>query len=194
MLRMNDFVEVESGTPQFRIAETADSAAPVYTFYSQGDLEDDLKGVSNKGAANKQIRTFDNVKTLAPGEVVFSLLSGVAAIIQPAHAGYLLTQNYAVLLPSRAIDPRYLVYVLNEDRYVKRQLHIGQQGSITMKFTMKQLDDLRLPALPSLERQECIGDLYLNQLKLEALKKRVSELETVYVLESMRKAGQPWTS
>ena len=44
MLRIHDVVNVVSGTPQFRIAETLDPAAPVYKFYSQADLELDLKG------------------------------------------------------------------------------------------------------------------------------------------------------
>lgn len=194
MLRIHDVVNVVSGTPQFRIAETLDPAAPVYKFYSQADLELDLKGLSTDAPAGKQVRTFDNVRLLAAGEIVFSLISGMAAVVQPARNGRLLTQNYAVLYPSQAIDGRYLVYLLNESQLVRRQLYIGQQGSITIKFSMRQLGDLNLPALPPLEMQKCIGDLYFSQLKLEALKKRVSELETAFVLESMRKAEQSWTS
>ena len=190
MINLCDAVEVSSGTPQFRIAESSDAAAPVYTFYSQADLEDDRTAPMARKELKKQIRTFDQVSTVSTGEVVFSLLSGTAAVVQSDHDGYLITQNYAVLAPSKALDARYLVYLLNENPQIKRQMHLGQQGSVTMKYTLRQLYDLKLPDLPSLGKQECIGELYLSQLRLAALKKRSSELETSLVLAAIREADQ----
>lgn len=192
MVYLRDCVELSSGTPQFRISESADAAAPIYYFYAQSDLEDDLKGLIAPGAQSvrRQIRTFDAVCTASEGEVVFSLLSGTAAIVGTAHQGYVLTQNYVVLSPSKDLDPRYLVYLLNESRWVRRQLRQGQQGSITMKYTIKQLNTLGLPPLPSLEKQGVVGELYLNQLKLDALRKRASELDTALVLGTIREASQ----
>lgn len=190
MTPLCDVVNVTGGTPQFRIIEDLRPTAPVYFFYSQADLEDDLKGFASSCEVRKQIQTSDAVVTALAGDVVFSLISGTAAIVGPGHEGYLLTQNYAVLDPSPALDPRYLVYVLNEGRTVKHQLHRGKQGSITMKYTLKQLKDLNLSELPSKERQALVGEVYLDQLKLKALKQHVIDLEATLALETLRKVAR----
>ena len=140
--------------------------------------------------ARKQIRTFDEVITTSVGDVVFSLLSGKAAIVQKDHDGLLLTQNYVRLVPLDVLNADYLVYLLNEDQSIRHQLRISQQGSITMKYTLKQLRELRFPVLPSLERQQLIGETYLNQLKLDTLRKRAAELETALVLGKIKEAVQ----
>lgn len=59
-----------------------------------------------------------------------------------------------------------------------------------MKYTLKQLRELRFPVLPSLERQQLIGETYLNQLKLDTLRKRAAELETALVLGKIKEAVQ----
>lgn len=187
-------VKVISGTPQFRITETLDGDAPTYCFYSQSDLEADLRNLPSAQHTRKTIKTFDKVITISAGEVVFSLLSGDASIVRIERSGYLLTQNYAKLIPLRNVDAHYLVYVLNEDRSVRRQLRMGRQGSATVKYTLAQLNSLNLPPFPSREKQGLIGRLYFNQLELEARKERASRLETAIVLETIRKANQPWTN
>ena len=65
---------------------------------------------------------------------------------------------------------------------------MGCQGSITFKFTLKQLRGLNLPQLPPCEKQGLIGELYLNQLRLDACRKRAADLETALVLGMVREA------
>lgn len=190
MVPISNIVELVSGTPQFRIAETLNDGAPVYYFYAQSDIEEDLTGLSAKVANRRQIKTFDAVNTVLTGDVVFSLISGKAAMVQAVHSGYLFTQNYVVLIPSVRIDSRYLVYMLNENREVGRQLQSGKQGSATFKYTIRQLSALMIPCLPPKEKQGVIGELYFSQIRLNALRKRASELETTLVLEKIRKADQ----
>ena len=190
MTPITSIVEFVSGTPQFRIMEDGSGFAPAYYFYSQANLEDDLKSMHASYANEKQIRTFDSVRTTSAGSVVFSLLSGIAAIVQPEHGGYLLTQNYVTLVPSDDIDSRYLVYLINENRHIRRQLRMGQQGSTILKYTLRQLNDLEVPRIPPIERQRLIGRLYADQLKLDALKKRASDFETALTLETIREAEQ----
>lgn len=191
MVPLNEVVSFVSGTPQFRIAESADAAAPTYFYYGQADLDEDLKGIPSLGATPKTLRTSDDVVTTAIGDVIFSLLSGTAAIVRPEHDGYLLTQNYVKLVPSDGLDKRYLAYLLNEDRQIRYQLRIGCQGSITLKYTLGQVKGLRLPSLPSLGKQRLIGELYLSQLRLDACRKRAVDLETTLVLGIIREAALP---
>jgi hypothetical protein len=191
MMKMMEIAELKSGTPQFRITESEDSAAPVYFFFGQSEMEDDLTGVETPSGTRKQIRTFDNVGTLESGDLVFSLISGRATIVRSCHEGYLYTQNYVKLLPIPVIDAGYLTYMLNEDANIKRQLQSSQQGSVTLKFTIRQLSDLVFPVLPSVEKQRVIGKLYFNQLRLAALKKKVATAETTLVIEKLKEANNP---
>lgn len=189
-MRLHALVEIESGTPQFRIKESLSKTAQTYSFYGQTNLEGDLAGISTPAEAGKQVRTEDNVTTLHAGDLVFSLISGKAAIVNAEHSGYLLTQNYIRLNPSEMVDAKYLAYLLNEDADIKRQLTLGQQGSSVMKFTVKQLSELEFSTLPSLEKQALIGNLYFNGLKLESLKKQRASLETLLLKEMIKKAVQ----
>lgn len=186
MKRLEGVVEFVSGSPQFRIKEVFDYNAPLYTYYGQQDMEDDLVGMDSHGSDSKQVRTFDKVNTLCQGDVVFSLISGKSAIVGEIHQGYLYTQNYVKLVPNDKVDSKYLVYLLNEDTCMKKQLQMGLQGSQVLKYTLKQVKELEVTALPTIDRQRMIGELYFNQLRLEALRNRAANLETIVVLEKLR--------
>lgn len=190
-MRMIEFAELNSGTPQFRIQESLDVDAPTYSFFGQLEMEDGLIGIETLDVRRKQIRTSDNVSTLTSGDLVFSLISGKASIVRSFHNGYLLTQNYVKLTPAITIDAEYLAYMLNEDVEIKRQLQSTSQGSVTMKFTIRQLSDLSFPVPPPLEKQQMIGELYFNQLRLTALKKRVADAETALLVNKLKEAGKP---
>ena len=45
MVKVTEFITFESGSPQFRIKETVDKAAPLYFFYGQNELENDLSQI-----------------------------------------------------------------------------------------------------------------------------------------------------
>jgi Type I restriction modification DNA specificity domain. len=189
MRRLEDMVEFVSGSPQFRIKETSDEKAPLYSYYGQPNLEADLVGIDSNGIDDKQVRTFDKVNTLCQGDVVFSLISGKSTIVGVKHQGYLYTQNFVKLVDGKKIDSKYLVFLLNEDQSIKKQFQMGLQGSQVLKYTLKQVKELELPDLPKLDRQRMIGELYFNQLRLEALRTRAANSETTIVLEKIREAS-----
>lgn len=186
MKRLENIVEVISGSPQFRIKEIFDNEALLYTYYSQSNMENDLVGIDINIVNKKQVRTFDKVNTLDKGDVVFSLISGKASIVSDKHQGYLYTQNYVKLVTNEKIYSKYLVYLLNKNTSIKRQFQIGLQGSTVLKYTLKQLKELEIPDFPTIKEQKIIGELYFNQLRLKALKNRVADLETTLVLEKLK--------
>lgn len=189
MVKVTEFITFESGSPQFRIKETVDKAASLYFFYGQNELENDLSQIEMNQSETKSIRTFDPVLTVAEGDIVFSLISGKAAIVGKNHAGFLITQNYLRLVVDTPVIPSYIVYLLNEDLSIKHQFQLSLQGSSTLKYTVKQVKELRLPALPTIERQSLIGKLYLKQLHLEALQKHLIELKTKRLLFQLKEAS-----
>lgn len=192
MPKMEEVAELKGGISQLRIREALTDGAPTYFFYGQPELETDLAGIStaDNGGGAKQIRTLDKVSVLTSGAVAFSLISGKAAVVGAAHDGYILTQNFVKLTPRSSVDPFYLAYLLNENADVRHQLLSGQQGSATLRFTVKQLSAVLLPDFPSLEVQSVIGELYFNQLKLNALKKHQADLGTALVLGKIK--GVRW--
>lgn len=182
MHKLTDYAELLGGIPQFRIVETVSGRAPLYNVFGQNDLLEDLFGVESQKKDSKVIRTTEQVTTLSTGNIIFSLISGTACIVSEKHKRYLYTQNYIKISPDSSIDPKFLIYLLNEEEMVRKQLHFGLQGSTTLKYTLKQLKCLDLPMLPSLEKQRLIGDVYLKQLKVQALKCREAKAETKVVL------------
>ncbi|AET67552.1 hypothetical protein Desor_1929 [Desulfosporosinus orientis DSM 765] len=190
MIRLEGVVELVSGSPQFRIKEVFDDKAPLYTYYGQSDIEEDLVGMDSNRSDSKQVRTFDKVNTLSQGDVVFSLISGKSTLVGENHQGYLYTQNYVKLVPDEKVDAKYLVYILNEDQSIKKQVQMGLQGSQVLKYTLKQVKEFLLPDLPAIETQRLIGELYFNQLRLKALRNRAANSETIIVLEKLREASR----
>ena len=193
-MRLENLVEFQVGSPQFRIKESVADAATTYKFYSQNDLEEDLTGVELATEEAKQIATTDEVTTVTSGDLVFSLISGRATIVRKEHGGYLYTQNYVVIEPGTEVDSKYLVYLLNEDREVAHQFWLGLQGSMVMKYTVKQLRELKIKQLPNLEKQQAIGDIYFKQMRIQALRKRIAENETLLTLAVLAEEKQKWTN
>ncbi|MHB9945410.1 restriction endonuclease subunit M [Clostridium botulinum] len=188
MEKLSELVELVSGSPQFRITEVFDEKTPLFTYYSQTDLTDDLVGIISKTVDNKQVRTNDKLNTLCDGDVVFSLITGIATIVRKEHEGYIYTQNYVKLLPGHKIDSKFLVYLINENKTIKKQFVLGLQGSRVLKYTLKQLKELEIPKIPSIDKQKIIGQVYFNQLRLQTLRNRAAELETKIILSKLEEA------
>lgn len=193
-MKLADVVKLKVGSPQFRIKESLLRETPSYNIYSQNDLEEDLAGIKLTADQPRQIRTQEKVTILATNDVVFSLISGKAAIVTQQHHGYLYTQNYVVLRVNEQLDERYLVYLLNEDQIIAKQFWIGLQGSSVTKYTIKQLKELRLPKLPLIAQQATIGEIYVKQHHLQALKQRKAQNETLLRLAKLKEANQRWTN
>ena len=186
MNKLSDLVMFISGSPQFRIIESTDEHSSSYYIYSQENLLNDLSMVETMAEERKMIRTNDNVNILSEGDIIFSLITGMASRVSRFSEGYLYTQNYIKLLPLKKIDPKFLVYLLNENNFIKKQLRLGLQGSSVIKYTLKQLKEIQIPILPYLDRQEILGDIYFKQLRLQALKKQVIQYETEVVLQKLQ--------
>ncbi|MBQ9278591.1 MAG: restriction endonuclease subunit S [Lachnospiraceae bacterium] len=184
--KLEDLIELTSGSPQFRITESTEDNAPIYSFYGQQEIENDLAGIEVNTENAKSICTFDDVNILNEGEVVFSLISGRTALVRSAHQGYLYTQNYVKLVPKEEIDIKYLIYILNESEHIKKQWLMGLQGSAVLKHTVKQLRELELPKLHDLDKQQTIGNIYFCQLRLQALKNRAANTERIITFEKLK--------
>ncbi|MGL6015073.1 MAG: hypothetical protein ACRCZU_03110, partial [Selenomonadaceae bacterium] len=121
---------------------------------------------------------------------IFSLITGKAAMVRQAHAGYLYTQNYIKLLPGAAVDAMFLVYLLNESQSVRKQLCVGLQGSQVLKYTLQQLKELHIENLPPFARQQAVGRIYFKQMHLKALRNRAADLEKLICLAKLAEVSK----
>ncbi|WP_165090750.1 restriction endonuclease subunit S [Neisseria yangbaofengii] len=182
---LGDLAQFQSGTPQFRITESSKPSDPIYDYYTQSDLDADFWRIETP-TAQKQVRTADSVALLNAGDTLFSLISGRAVRVQAIHQGRLYTQNYIKLTPTPELDANYLVYLINENAEIARQFGLGLQGSQVLKYTVRQLKALQLPALPSLKQQEIIGSIYLKSQRLTTLKKQIADNEHRLILARLQ--------
>lgn len=185
-MKAEDIITITMGTPQFRIRESTVDSAPTYCFYGQQELENDLVGFEMGNEEEKTISTLDELSLVNEGDILFSLISGRTTIARQIHQGYLYTQNFAKLIPGDGIDDKYLVYLLNESDFIRKQWLKELQGSAVLKHTVKQLRRLELPKLHSYEKQKVIGNIYFKQLRLHALKTKVADLEKILTIEKLK--------
>ncbi|EHJ51808.1 hypothetical protein [Streptococcus macacae] len=183
---MKKHTTLQAGNPQTRIKKSLEKSAPIYHFYSQEHLEADLYSNTDQKINNKLIRTLDNVLLLSEGDLVYSMISGQGALVSKEHDHYLFTQNFVKIEPQESISKKYLLYLLNESRKVKKQIELNLQGSLVRKVTISVLKEVVLPPLPNFEKQELLGSLYLNQLRLESLKKRKLGQEHLLMMEKLK--------
>jgi len=177
--------ELVVGTPQSRLRENSTKGnAKSYIYYGQLEMDEDLANMPYSNSNEKTVITTDKVDLVHPGDVIFGFVSGRATLVRPIHDNYLFTQNFVKLEPRFTIDPKYLVYLFNENPAIRDQLERRRHG--TRVITMKQLRELELPILPSYEKQKIIGELYFNQKQLDSLRYRTAELQNQYIMEILK--------
>lgn len=186
MVQLAEIAEVRSGVPESRLKSTSVENSSYHYLYSQSDLNDDLAGLARIDNDSDVVKVNEKAILLDTGDLVFSLISGKAAVINPFHMGYVITQNFIKVIPTKAVDAKYIAFLINEDNEIRHQLTVGKQSSSIMKFSVNQFVSLEFPSLTSLEKQRLIGDIYFKQLKLAALKKHHADLETKMILGKLK--------
>ena len=168
---------------QYRLEESTAPEAKVYTLYGQNELYEDLVGLKGDAADRKQVRTLGSVAVVKEGDLIFSTISGEATIVSSEHDGYIFTQNYVVMNRlNTPVDKKYIAYLINESKQVKRQLQQNLQGSQVIRYSLSLLKEIELPTLPPIEVQERIGDIYFKQKRIQALQIHRADLESKKVL------------
>lgn len=170
---IKDIFHSNTGISQYRIEESVNKEAVLYTFYGQNELYEDLFGIYGDNPDKKQIRSMRLCNTLNPGDLIFSTISGEATVVGREHQGYIFTQNYIRMdVLGNVIDKKYAAFLINENPFIKKQFKQQVQGSLVARYSLKLLKNIKLPNLPRMEKQVLIGDLYYKNLRLKALQRR----------------------
>lgn len=186
-MKLTHYVKLEAGKPVSRFVDEPD--ATTYPFYLQSNFDDDLVGMNHQNAENRFLHTSkEDVSLTKAGDILFNLMTGQASLVSPSHTGYYFSQNYVRLTIKKELDPKFLVYLLNENHQVRRSLIASLQGSQVIKFTVRALREVILPKLPKLTKQQLIGQIYFDQLRITALKKRQAENQKIKRMNELKEA------
>lgn len=185
-MKLEDVVRVRIGRNLSRGNEKNDLTLVAYSY---DDLIKDLDGafLDSKTRSDTLDITHQDGYWSNPGEVIFSFVSSKAAIVSDLNQGKIINQNFAKLIIQEArLDPSYLCYALNESYSMQKQMVVSMQGSTVPKLTPAILKELEI-SLPSIEKQQAIGQAYLFLRKRQALTRRQIELEAQLYLEVLKR-------
>ena len=189
MNNTSNLFTIEAGTSQSRLTESEDPDAPLYYYYTIDCINSDLEGAPDERdpSERRQIRTMDDVKTVRGGDLILSLNTMTASFVSKEHDGYLLTLNFARIVPKKQLSPAFLLFLFNEDGRIRRQM-MGDSIVDLKKTSVKQLSNIEFKYLPDMYTQESIGKTYLNQKHISYLRRHVLELEDEYVLGCLKRS------
>ena len=188
MKRLSEYVDLVSGSSRFRVDEDRLGQAPHYYVYNQ-NIHEGVDSLEASDSEDNEISTHDELTLLGEGDLVFSLISGTANVVDAEHAGYYYTQNYVRLIPKNSLNKLYFMYLLNEDSSIRKQLSIGLQGTILTRYTVSQLHELEIKNLPDVKKQEAIGKVYKLQLKRREKVRQVEEKKNRVLLQALKEVN-----
>lgn len=151
MQQLADVVTIQSGTNTRQLREKAINRENLYTV---NDAKVDLL------AGFSITKTPTPTETAEAGDLLFSLMAGMATIVSPINQGKYLSQGFAKMVYDyQVVDPWYLCYLLNESTEIKREMAKTGEGVTFRHLTPRNLKELKIALLP-LDQQRKVGEIY----------------------------------
>lgn len=128
--------------------------------YTHINFNDDYNRIEKKSDINYLTDNQEN--KLKSNDLVFNLMTKKAALVSKENGNKIISQNFAVIYPEK-INKYYLLYLLNEDLIVRREINSLVEGSFNQRISLKNLNELSIK-ITSEEKQEKIGLLYIEMM------------------------------
>ncbi len=187
---MANWFELEGGNDHSRLIEDHSPDSKTYFYYGAGEIDHDLFNEESKidRTQLKQIRLADEVPVFKAGDIALSIMNPRAAIVSKECDGFLHTRNFLKIIPSKELDPKYFVYLVNQNKEARRLL-LSDNGKAMPheRTTTRSVKSLQKMKLPPLEKQKLIGEIYFLQLHLSALLAKKARLEEQRTFEILRR-------
>ena len=174
---MKLFKQVFHGAILKRVEDFVNERAPTVRVVSLNDLSHAI-GQETKPPKEHflSIRQDKELPFVQKGDLVFGLTAHQSMVVEAALDGALLSSNFVKLeLDENYVDRYFMMWFINQSQDFRRLLEKLKQGSITKSLSIEGLRDLKTE-LPSIEKQELIGNLYrleLKRIKLNLQKHRI---------------------
>lgn len=186
-------IKARAGEIISRLDNRGPDSAKGYRIYNREDLELDLCQAKTASAeSEKKIYLDKEPETVTKGDVIISLQNLRAAMVTEPRNGFMLTNNFALLIPSENLDPGYLVYRVNEDFRLHQAFmkKLPPGFSILPKIKLSDLlEVLNEMKIPSMETQKRVAETYFAIKKRKYLEIQRAEDQERYDLELLKGAS-----
>lgn len=187
---LKDYVNYQSGTLIQRLEVDDSDAANAYMIYDQNMLDIDLGIMLDKQYQPRtiQLKNTDKATIVNTNDIVISMITGACTLVSSHHHGSILPYNYTKIeVTSELLNPSFLVYWFQIAPEVQSQYKQYMQGGSTIKkLTHQQLKSLHI-TLPSIERQQLIGQIGMKEKQLNILKQKRSILKKQFLSNTLFK-------
>lgn len=120
-----------------------------------------------------------------PGDVLLNITGasiGRVACVPDSLVDGNVNQHVAIIRPTDALHPRFLMYWLSQPK-VQKFINEEQKGATRQGFTKRQIEQLKIPDVPLSTQRRIVAYLDELQAKVDAL--RALQAETQAELESL---------
>jgi len=177
-MKLKNVLKVKTGINSSRVPIKMSNNA-----YTAADLEDDLMNLMDAKEPNENHKKNEPNKVTYNGQLIQSLISERTALITEDNVGKDINQNFAYFgFDEKRLDPKFLCYMFNESKEIKRQRYKLSQGSIIRKASPHTILEFDID-IPSIETQQVIGNLYGLMLKKKKITLSKVEIDEQIVLE-----------
>lgn len=135
-------------------------------YYDRSSFESDYNQ-DDSLMVNSLLTSSENQFALRQGDIVINNSLSLAAIVGQNNAGKVLSLNFTKAeFNNDLLDSRFFLYLLNENKNVKRQKERELRGTgAIQRIPIRALGQIVIPIIPLPEQQK-IGKIYTETLKL----------------------------
>lgn len=173
LLILSDCATVSQGSILSRIKTVESSESISMSLYTSREMNESL-GIPYRGNTEKSQDLFinrdrlDKVTTTKKGMALINLTSHQAVAVREEHLDKIVTSNFAIIEPTKKLDPLYFEWYFNENPICRKHLRAMMQGSSVTAISIQRLRSLSLE-LPSMQDQQIIGNIFKNLYKKKQL-------------------------
>jgi len=182
-MKLKNILKVKTGVNSSRISNEMRKEA-----YTAADLEDDLlKMMSVEESKGGKDESGTNRSTYS-GQLIQSLISERTALVTEDNVGKGINQNFVYFeFNKKELDPKFMCYMFNESKKIKKQRYKLSQFSIVRKSSPHMILEFNID-IPSIDVQQAVGNLYGLMLEKRMISLSKIKIDEQIVLERINQA------
>lgn len=187
---LKEYVDYQSGSLIQRLEVDDNDVGQPYMIYDQNMMDIDLGLIVDDTYQPRVAKLSDTSRAtiVHENDIIISMMTGMCTLVSSRHDGSVLPYNYTKIeVISENLDPAFLVYWFQMAHEVQAQYKQYMQGGSTIKkLTHQQLKSLHI-SLPSIERQQLIGQIGIKEKQLNILKQKQTLLKKQFLSNTLFK-------
>lgn len=190
MIKLSDIADITIGTTFNRVSASAHDDVVELKTISMQDVSYycDKTEIKPDNLINKiNSEKISNCLFTKRNDVVLGMTSRNAMVIDDSRTNQLLLSNFLCIRirDLNTLDPNYLCWLLNDSSEIQKIFDSAMQGSANVHVLKAQdVRNLEIPIV-EIEKQVIIGKLYMRQLELRKVDKRIYALKNMLITNKL---------